>query len=221
MADNKNINDRVLSRITDLESHLVNLIHPLQNLHRLAEMLNAISDSVYKWKIQVDNADKRFEQAKLVGEKFIEKVCAELAKHNFSQTASEIKYIGNRLHNIETALMKIQTDGVKKDVQISVLIDGKTNQKKEDDEAVDPAIRELFEFFKGSPSVLKYIKSCISLRSAKPKFYVEELGISRERFYQVRHRAARMLRSEKVNKILPRIKDEKFSLWLAYISSQY
>lgn len=114
---------QVISRLAALEEHIINLIYPIQqsakilaspdlqgvvrDLNRAISAFTSICDGmVNKTRHHTEQMQKSFEAI------------------DIGQAFSEIKYIGNRLKQIEELLKEINEDGIKRQIMCKIEVEG-------------------------------------------------------------------------------------------------
>jgi hypothetical protein len=98
--------------------HLTRIIKNLEMYwHSIENLLNVVSKPLL-----LD--DEKFRRVANVLIEEVSGMIAELRQMNITQYIAEVKYIGNRLNNIEKILQEIKNSGVKKDVRIGLTVDG-------------------------------------------------------------------------------------------------
>lgn len=127
----------VLRRLSNLETHIINLIIPIQNISkvltssadihflldllqkplkiddtRLANRLKEFQEMMVKFELKVDEFDGKTETIDIV------------------KTLGEIKYIGKKLKEIEEKIGLIQEKGIRKQVELNFSCDGYDLVKK-------------------------------------------------------------------------------------------
>lgn len=145
--------ETILRRLSNLETHIINLIHPIQNISTILtskkslENVERILTSTLK--IDDSNLNRVLEcfGAKL---KTLEKNLTDFSLGNidFKQTFNEIKYIGNRLNEIEKTLKNIKYEGLNQPIILE--INHKTKKVNENNQWI-----YVTEFLKKYPKVKK------------------------------------------------------------------
>lgn len=113
----------VISRLSHLEQHVINLIFPIQEAAGLIS-----SPDIKQLLIELNRASSSFKSV-------INHILSEITKNlqetrksfesiDIGQAFSEIKYIGNRLKIIESQLEEIKKDGVKRKIVCKINLDG-------------------------------------------------------------------------------------------------
>jgi DNA-directed RNA polymerase specialized sigma subunit len=121
----------VIQRLSNLETHIINLIIPIQGIHSFLKDPNEIHTllDVIKRPLQVDDRRlsavlQEFRSSMISFEKKMDEFNDKCNALDVSQTYSEIKYIGKRLKEIEEKIAKIQEEGIKKKVDLNFSCDG-------------------------------------------------------------------------------------------------
>lgn len=121
---NEETEKTILRRLSNLESHIINLIHPIQdicsiltNKHDLYELM-----SLLKKPLSID--DTRLRNLIIEFKKTMDQFQKNVKKLDFVQTFGEIKFIGKKLHQIEADIAEIKKDGIKKKIDMSFSCDG-------------------------------------------------------------------------------------------------
>jgi len=115
-------------RLAKLETHIINLIIPIQGI---VECLKSTTDIKYLAPIPINDSKLRMILADFNREmtKFSKDV-ERFEKMDTCQTFGEIKYIGKRLNEIESTLKKMQSEGIKKNIELEFRCDGYEMVKK-------------------------------------------------------------------------------------------
>lgn len=124
--------DDIYNRMGRLETHIINLIVPIQHINavfRDRDHLALIKEALQQ-PIRIDDRNL----AKLNSEfkdyiKEFDKRLEDLNKHMqrlslLENSFPELKYIGNRLHKIEQEITSIKNNGVNSNVKVCVTMDG-------------------------------------------------------------------------------------------------
>jgi hypothetical protein len=113
----------VLRRLSNLETHILNLVIPLSqlsdiltNTHRLDNLCKLLQEPV-----KID--DKKLTGLMSDFKKIYSNFSQDLDKIDLSQTYGEIKYIGNRLNNIEKEIKELKKDKKKQKFRLNLEID--------------------------------------------------------------------------------------------------
>lgn len=121
----------ILRRLSNLETHIINLIHPIQdicsiltNKHDLYELI-----SLLKKPLSID--DCRLRNLIIEFKKTMDQFQENVKKLDFVQTFGEIKFIGKKLHQIEADIAEIKKDGVNKKIDLHFACDGYELVKKD------------------------------------------------------------------------------------------
>jgi hypothetical protein len=114
----------VMSRLSALEGHMINLIIPIQHICEIFKepgAINALKD-LTKTPILID--DRSFKETCREVMSYLKKF-EEVAEKIFSYTFPlESKFIAKRLHEIERDLKEILKSGVQGEVCVSLSVDG-------------------------------------------------------------------------------------------------
>lgn len=140
MKEPETINS-VLRRLASLESHLLNLVIPITQLHSILtdqKQLKLLSE-LLKNPLKIDTSRieqnarilqeliKEFKDTGLNLEKSMEKI-------NLSQTYGEIKYIGMRLKCIKNDIEQIKKQSLKQKIRLNLLIEDEDSYMMRKDE---------------------------------------------------------------------------------------
>lgn len=120
----------ILRRLANLETHIINMIVPMQGIS------DALKNPEHIWKLveilgqplvvddrAISRLMKDFQNSMCE----FRKIFSEL---DVKQTISEIKYIGKRLNSIEKDLAEMKKDGMAKDIRLDFTVDGYQLVKK-------------------------------------------------------------------------------------------
>ncbi len=186
----------VIDRLSNLETHLINFILPLQQINSVADKLNkpiVLDDR------RIFNTLKEFREAieTLIG--FfkiadIDKINEGLSPfinnlEKLNQSLGEIKYIGKRLNEIEKSLQEIKNNGIEKKVRVDLTLDGHEMIKKRSNYYSKNEVYEPEEYIalllnSLDPKDAELLVYRVGLLDEKPKTFNEIgklLNISRER----------------------------------------
>ncbi len=121
--DPKKFENQVIQRLANLEEHIINLIVPIQQINSLfrepqqvKNLINALSKPIV-----IDDRSLKMALADL--SRMLEVFDLQLEKCNLSEFTNEIKYIGNRLKEIQQHLYEMD-DRIKLRA-VKIFVDGK------------------------------------------------------------------------------------------------
>lgn len=126
-----------------LEQHVINLIIPIQNICNIfkdTNRLNGLVDLLSRpLKVDTRQLESSSAQIRESSNSFKE----DIKDLDIKRTFDEIKYIGKRLNEIGMTLSKIKEEGVSKNIQLDLTMDGYQMIKKslayhKDDPIEDP-----------------------------------------------------------------------------------
>jgi len=137
----RNSIEHLIQRISTMESHIINLVIPIQGINSLTEIfrqpLKLDSNKVEVALVNILRQMERFfEKVKETTsalesldtlptiQKCQREIHDEIKDINLNQAFSEIKYIGNRLKAIEESISEIKEKGIKKQIQLDFSCDG-------------------------------------------------------------------------------------------------
>lgn len=119
----------LITRLNDLERHMVNLIHPIQQISAIftdSQLIGHLLQQLAK-PIMVDDRKLRETVDRLFT---LNRNLEDLSENlDVKQTYAEIKYIGNRLEDVDRSLRAIADDGIRKNVSLEVTLDGVPMEK--------------------------------------------------------------------------------------------
>lgn len=121
----------ILRRLGNLETHIINLIHPIQSICSVLTRKEDLYELISLLKKPLSIDDSRLRNLIREFHNVMEKFDENIKKLNFVQTFGEIKFIGKKLHQIEADIAEIKKDGVKKKVDLNFSCDGYELVKKE------------------------------------------------------------------------------------------
>ncbi len=128
--DIKDTLQHIMRRLGNLESHIINLIVPVNNIcsvlsfpNNLKELMNLLSRP-----IQIDDTRFRSHLADL--NRILGVLHNDTKNLDISQTFGEIKFIGKRLNDIEQSICKIQKDGIDQKINVDFSCNGYELVKK-------------------------------------------------------------------------------------------
>ncbi len=190
----------ILRRLSNLETHIINLIHPIQEI---SSILTSRSDlyelmNILKKPLCID--DSRLRALIREFQSCMEKFDQNIKKFDIVHTYNEIKFIGKKLHQIEGDIEEIKKDGVKRKVDLHFSCDGyelvKTNSEKITSMNTDDLLKELINSLNEREQ--KAVIHRLGLLGIVPKkTYValgKVLGCKRERASQIYFKGIRKLR---------------------------
>lgn len=121
----------VMRRLANLETHLINLIVPIQGITQTLttpghskDLVNLLSKPMLIDDRSLRGHLQEFRLAITEFKKEMEAFKEDVGKLNLSQTLSEIKFIGKRLDGIEKALSEMNEKGINKNIQLEFSVDG-------------------------------------------------------------------------------------------------
>ncbi len=139
---------------------------------------------------------------------------------DITKVLGEIKYIGNRLNTIETTIVELKEEGVKKRIHLDLTCDGYEMRKKvnpydkmlEDQQILDPdgAVRKLLDTL--APREASVITHRLGLFGEEKKTWDkvgEVIGVTRERARQIYAKSLRKLRHPKIRNLVEDITHAK------------
>lgn len=211
----------ITRRLSNLETHIINLILPIQNI---AKCLTSSTDIEYLIKalqgpIPINDSSlrsllKSFESEMRSFDKNLEKMNSMMKENS----VGEIKYIGNRLNEIEKLLKKVLEDQQTKKINLEFSCDGYDLVKKpvgyDPKEPVEPnKIEEIDKLLNTlPPREAQAIIHRLGLFKQKAQTFVglgKIFGVTRERARQIFSKAIRKCRDPKRIEIVRKINDKK------------
>jgi len=218
--------DDIYNRMGRLETHIINLIVPIQHINavfRDRDHLALIKEALQQ-PIRIDDRNL----AKLNSEfkdyiKEFDKRLEDLNKHMqrlslLENSFPELKYIGNRLHKIEQEITSIKNNGVNSNVKVCVTMDGNqmvpdperrvlAPQENEEEENILNLLNTLTE--REKLVVIERIGLC----GQEPKTY-KKIGsifrVSADRVSQIYRKSLRKLRHPQRLDLVMKIKHVSF-----------
>lgn len=136
----------VIRRLSNLETHIINLIIPIQNISKVLTssadihfLLDALQKPLKIDDTRLNNRLKEFQDMMVKFELKVDEFDGKTETIDIVKTFGEIKYIGKRLKEIEEKIGRIQEEGIKKQVDLNFSCDGyelvkKTSNYEKDDE---------------------------------------------------------------------------------------
>jgi len=214
MTDTRTEMEIVMSRLSSLESHIINLIIPIQNISRAltdpryVNDIRKTADFIINNPVKLDDAELRREcrELKALLREFTENKQAV----DLNQTLAEIKYIGKRVMQIEQCLARIDASGIKNDVTISVVHNGIRPKDSEDEyyNSVDISLENICNSLpmRGSVYLRHYIEGA---GTATQSSIAKKMGITSERVGQIKKKVKRVLSSPFLLPDINKMKDAK------------
>src|ERR1700689_3670664 len=113
----------VITRLANLETHIINLIYPIQEATRIIRSpdLQKLMSDLHK---AVEVFDKLCDRMMYNTKSHMEEMVKSFESIDIGQAFNEIKYIGNRLKEIECLLKEINEDGIKRVIRCKVEVEG-------------------------------------------------------------------------------------------------
>jgi hypothetical protein len=123
----------IKSKLAMLEQHVINLIIPIQNISNVLRSNGSIEElktllKLFSQPMKIDDRQliKSFQEFNANLSDFRE----EMKNIEDGNKFGELKYIGNRLKNIEESIANIKEEGLKKEVKLNFTCDGYEMVKK-------------------------------------------------------------------------------------------
>lgn len=208
----------IYRKLMQLEQHIINLIIPIQNI---AECLKSQADLKYLMEtlrnppsIPIDSRNLNTLLASFSREmKDFDKKIDSLEKMNNESNAPELKFIGNRVNEIEKLIKKIQGEGIKKNIELDFRCDGYEMVKKpigyDKDDPIEDAennLRRLLdELTKREAQVLIHRLGLLGEKRKTLEAIGKIIEISRERVRMIEAKALRKLRHPSRKEMLSKI----------------
>lgn len=114
----------VLRRLANLETHLLNLVIPLSQLSDILTNTNRLDELCRLLKGPVKINDVKLSELLRDFHVGCSNFKKDLYKVDLSQTYGEIKYIGNRLKNIEAEIKELKDQKKNQKLRLNLQIDG-------------------------------------------------------------------------------------------------
>jgi len=204
---------KVLDRVVKLETHIINLIHPIQSIAETLKSPNDIKQllNLLAHPMKIDDRNLRILIADF--RNAVEEFKKDLASLDLSQTFGEIKYIGKRLNQIEETLSEIKREGIAQKVHFDFKVDGYEMVKKpvnyHPEDPIENPDENIIRLLKNlSAQEQKVVIHRVGLFGEKKKPYTEIekiIHVNRERCSMLYKKAIRKLRTkelrEQVNKV--------------------
>jgi len=173
---NEETEKTILRRLANLESHIINLIHPI---HQISELLTN-SDELKRFEkilsqpLRLEDNGLRYLLKELEG--CLKQVNKNMEKLDTVQTYGEIKFIGKKLHQIEADISEIKKDGIKRKVDLSFSCDGYEMVK------IEPVIQPLRKITKNNikPVSLEELYELMGFTELQINILNKRLGLSGE-----------------------------------------
>ncbi len=196
---NEETEKTILRRLTNLETHIINLIHPIQEISSVLTNSSALArlEKILGQPLKLEDNGLRYLLKEL--EVLLKQVNKNVEKLDVVQTHGEIKFIGKKLHQIEADIAEIKKDGIKRKIDLSFSCDGYEMVKIKSDKmnSKDPGtlLSELLSTLTERHNKVVVLR--LGLFGTKPKTYVELgeiLGITGSRARIIYLQALRKLR---------------------------
>lgn len=164
----------ITRRLANLETHIINLIVPIQgisnffkNTHDVEKLLHYLDRPLQVDDSRLNARLKEFRECMVHFELKVDEFNGKTEQLDITQTFAEIKYIGKRLKEIEEKIVKIQENGIKKQIELNFSCDGYDLVKKPSNFQKDDELE--------SEDLLKYALE--SLPSKESYVIVHRLGL--------------------------------------------
>lgn len=120
----------IITRLSNLEKHIINLILPMQEINQIFRNPAAIENLIARLNKPILIEDRPLRS--LIGQlsDTAREFKEDIKNVDLKQTLSEIKYIGNRLNKIEKMLEEMQSNGINQNVKLDFQVDGYQFVKK-------------------------------------------------------------------------------------------
>jgi len=197
---NEETEKAILRRLANLETHIINLIHPIQGICKFLSDKQSLThlEKLLSQPLKIEESSFRCLVRQL--EILLKDVNKNVEKLDIAQTYGEIKFIGKKLHQIEADIAEIKKEGIKKKIDLHFECDGyelvKKNVENITNKNSDDILHDLLKNL--SENQRKSIIHRLGLFGIIPKkTYValgKILGVSNERASQIYKRSLRILR---------------------------
>ena len=121
----------IISRLSNIEHHMINYIIPLQGIHDvftdkniLQELIRGLQNPI---KVETGNLKLMLNEFYETARRFLQNI--ESLK-SLDQFISETKFIGKRLSEIESTLEIMKKDGIRRNLHLELTMDGYEMVKK-------------------------------------------------------------------------------------------
>lgn len=211
-------------RVANLETHLLNLVIPIQSISRALTDQHVVNDlrKLVESPILIDDRQlvNLINSLKNVISDLILQI-KSFDNENFAQAMSEIKYIGNRLKEIESTILDIQAKGVQSDIKISITKDGRKigeiqeigEEEKEEEERIsdENVLSKIMDRVAGKgPKRRQYLLHVINHgNSIKTSQIAKEMKVTPSRIYSYRRGIEWRLRDGSTKKLLKELSNSK------------
>jgi DNA-directed RNA polymerase sigma subunit (sigma70/sigma32) len=201
----------IISRLANLETHIINLIIPIQNINSLLSSPNDLLHLISLLSRPIVIEDRFLRSALADMKRYIDEIKKYTEKPY--NTDSEYLFIGKKLHEIKEDIRKIKDQDIKKKISLEFSCDGyelvkrpRYYDKEEPIEEPDNYIKDLLKIL--LPAESKVIIHRLGLLGENPKTYTEIgkiLGVTIERVRQRYSKALRKLRAPRQKELMNKI----------------
>ncbi len=204
----------IKSKLAMLEQHVINLIIPIQNISSILRSNGSIEElktllKLFSQPMKIDDRQliNSFKEFNTNLTEFRE----EMKNIEDGNKFGELKYIGNRLKNIEESIANIKEEGLKKEVKLNFTCDGyemvkKTISHDETEPKLDGTIDKLTKILNVlTERERKILVNRLGLAGEKPKTYGAlsiQYKASPERCRQIFNKSIRKLRHKNVKPLI-------------------
>lgn len=155
----------VIRRLVNLETHIINLILPIQNISAVLKssadihfLLDLLQKPLKVDDVRLANRLKEFQDVMVKFELKVDEFDGKTKSIDIVQTFSEIKFIGKRLKEIEEKIETIKEDGIKRKIDLNFSCDGYELVKKPSNYQKDDDLKP--------QDLLKYVLESLSQKEA-------------------------------------------------------
>jgi len=195
-ANGASTEERLEDLMSYMNGHLTNINKLQDNFHKFPTYVEALHN-IYSAFVQ------KMEQREASLLKGMNSLYELLKSSSLKENLMEIKYIGNRLNEIEKSIDKILKEGIPKNVKLSIECEGFPHRKSVDfeEDTVTPKVSKSAETQHILSCLNEIEQKVLTLRYAKNVGKMmslakigKQLGLSPERIRQIEHKAFRKIR---------------------------
>lgn len=200
----------LMSKLVKLETHIINLIHPIQQITQALRSPDLIREMIklLKTPVQIDSTEFKSIASDLkISAKEITEASKKTGLVDFTQ---EVKFMAQRLDAIEKSISSMEKDGIDKKIDLSFTCDGYTLVKKpvgyRKDDQIEEPVDNLLRLLDLIPrSERDILISRLGLMGEKKKKFSDMecvYNVSAARLSQLFQKSLRRLRKPKLKDML-------------------
>jgi DNA-directed RNA polymerase sigma subunit (sigma70/sigma32) len=206
----------ILRRLSNLETHIINLIIPIQGMDELTSLTSQLIKLLQAPLRVEDNSLLKICNAVNVCANDTARISKDLKNIDILKFAEEMKFMAKRIYEMERAIAEINEKGIKKNIHLDLTLDGYEMVRKSeriknetpisDDEAIERLLSTLLD---RERLVIIHRYGLLGNKSKTLDVTGKEIGITSERVRQIQAKALRKMRHPKRKNEVKRITHKK------------